>query len=166
MHELKTLAEPAIPRALERAERYRLLNEPVEAESICLDVLATQPGHPLALVTLLLSLTEQFEDSLGETVGRAQALLPRLGSEYERVYYAGLICERKAKAHLRRGGPGSGYAAFASLEEAIGCYERAEGLRPPGNDDALLRFNTCARILARRPDLGPAPEDPSEPPLE
>jgi tetratricopeptide (TPR) repeat protein len=166
MHELKPLARPAIPRALERAERYRLLNEPVEAESICLDVLAAEPGHPQALITLLLALTEQFEDALGETVARAQELLSQLRDEYERTYYAGLICERRAKAQLRRGGPGSGYAAFASFQEAMAWYERAEALRPPGNDDALLRWNTCARILARRPDLRRVPEDRSEPPLE
>ena len=36
MFELKPLSREAIPRALEKAERYRLLNEPAEAESICL----------------------------------------------------------------------------------------------------------------------------------
>jgi len=41
--ELKTLSPESVPRALAKAERYRLLNEPVEAESICLDVLAVDP---------------------------------------------------------------------------------------------------------------------------
>jgi hypothetical protein len=26
-------------------------------------------------------------------------------------------------------------------------YEEAEAIRPPGNDDALLRWNTCARMM-------------------
>src|SRR6266496_5947017 len=32
---LKPISRAAIPRALERAERYRLLSEPEQAESIC-----------------------------------------------------------------------------------------------------------------------------------
>jgi hypothetical protein len=28
-------------------------------------------------------------------------------------------------------------------------YETAEAMRPPGNDDARLRWNTCARLIAR-----------------
>jgi len=28
-------------------------------------------------------------------------------------------------------------------------YERAEGMRPSGNDEAILRWNTCARLLGR-----------------
>ena len=59
--ELKTLHAEALPRALEKAERYRLLNEPSEAESICLDVLAIDRDNQAALVTLLLALTDQFE---------------------------------------------------------------------------------------------------------
>jgi len=166
MRTLKPLAHAAIPRAIERAERYRLLNEPLEAESICLDVLATEPGHRQALITLLLALSDQFEDALSDTVVRAQEVLAQLSDEYERAYYTGLICERRAKAQLRRAGPGSGYTAFASFQEAMDWYERAEARRPAGNDDALLRWNTCARILDRRPDLVPVPEDRSEPPLE
>jgi len=37
----------------------------------------------------------------------------------------------------------------AELAFAAGRYAEAERLRPPGNDDAILRWNTCARILAR-----------------
>ena len=59
--ELKTLSPEAVPRALEKAERYRLLNEPGEAESICLDALDVEPDNQEALVTLLLALTDQFD---------------------------------------------------------------------------------------------------------
>jgi hypothetical protein len=41
-------------------------------------------------------------------------------------------------------------------------YERAEAIRPPHNDDALLRWNTCARVLARNPQLKPAAEEHRE----
>ena len=166
MFELKPLSKGAVVKALEKAERYRLLNEPVEAESICQDILRLEPDNQPALVTLLLALTDQFEEGFAESTAQAQALVPRLGGEYERAYYSGLICERRAKAQLRLGGPGSGYVAFATFREAMEWYEKAEALRPAGNDDALLRWNTCARILDRHPHLRPAPEERSEPLLE
>jgi len=61
MFELKLLTKVAVPKALERAERYRFLNEPGEAESICLDVLRVEPDNQKALITLLLALTDQIE---------------------------------------------------------------------------------------------------------
>ena len=45
MSDLKALSREAIPAALEKAERYRLLNEPGEAESICLDILQADPEN-------------------------------------------------------------------------------------------------------------------------
>lgn len=166
MFELKRLTKKAIPRALEKAERYRLLNEPGEAESICLDVLGIDSENPSALVTLLLALTDQFEERFAEALQGAREVLGRLGDEYERAYYAGIIFERQAKALLRQGGPASGYVAYDAFREAMGWYEKAEALRPAGNDDALLRWNTCARIIERNADLVPEPEERSEPPLE
>jgi len=166
MPELKPLTREAVPRALEKAERYRLLNEAAEAESICLDVLAADPGNQRALVTLLLALTDQFDEGLAGAVGRAHDVAAQLSDEYERTYYEGIIWERRAKAKLKQGGPGSGYSAFDALEEAMRFFEQAEGIRPAGNDDARLRWNTCARILQRSPGVGPAPDDWSEPPLE
>jgi tetratricopeptide (TPR) repeat protein len=163
---LKSLSPEAIPAALHKAEHYRLLNEPGEAESICLDVLRIDPANQQALLVLLLALTDQFEEGLGDRLQRAREVLPRLHDEYARAYYAGIICERRAKAQLKQGGPASGYVAYDSFQEATSWYEKAEALRPPGNDDALLRWNTCARILARNPHIQPGPVDRSEPPLE
>lgn len=162
--ELKPLATDAIPKALEKAERYRLLNEPEGAESICLDVLRIEPQNQAALVMLLLALTDQFAS--GGTVDRAREVLPALHDEYDRRYYAGLICERRAKALLHRGGPGSSFMAYDGLREAMSWYEKAEVIRPHGNDDALLRWNTCVRLLRRHPHLRPAPEEGAELPLE
>ena len=166
MYEPKPLTREGIPRALEKAERYRLLNEPVEAESICLDVLDAEPGNARALVMLLLALTDQFQAGNAEALRRAREVLPRIDGDYERAYYAGIIAERKGKAQLRAGGPGSGFAAFDSFRDAMTWYEKAEAIRPAGDDAAVLRWNTCARILKRNPQLVPAPPDRSEPPLE
>ena len=166
MLEPKPLTKDGIARAVERAERYRFLNEPVEAESICLDVLAAEPENQRALVLLLLALTDQFEEGTADAVERAREVLSRLRDEYERTYYAGLIAERRAKAQLRQNAFGAGYVAYELLREAMGFYQAAEGIRPAGNDDALLRWNTCVRILQRRPDLSAAPKEEFEPLLE
>jgi hypothetical protein len=145
--EFKSLSRDAIPAALEKAMRYRLLNEPGEAESISLDVLRTEPDNQRALVILLLALTDRFSKGYVVGVTQAQELLPRLRDPYEQAYYAGIICERRAKAQLHRAGPGCGFEAYEFLREAMVWYEKAEALRPSGNDDALLRWNACARII-------------------
>ena len=162
--ELKAISPEAVDRALAKAERYRLLNEPGEAESICMDVLRVEPDNQKALITLLLALTDQLEH--GGDVNEAREVLARLRGDYEQAYYAGIICERRAKALMRHGGPGSGYVAYDGLREAMSWYEKAEALRPPGNDDATLRWNTCARILMSHPNLQAGPQERWEPPLE
>ena len=143
--ELKTLSPDAVSRALAKAERYRLLNEPVEAESICLDALEVDPENNEARVMLLLALTDQFNSRMAES--RPRELLHGLEGEYERAYYAGIIAERKARAQLQRGLREAEYAAHDGLREAMHWYEKAESLRPPENDDAALRWNACARTI-------------------
>jgi hypothetical protein len=147
---LKSLSKDAIPSALARAERYRLLNEPEQAESICEDVLRTEPSNQPALVMLILSLTDQFSRQEPDTVTRAQTLVRTLADPYQRAYYAGLVAERRARALLRRAAHSS-ESTGDWLRDAMDLYEKAEALRPPGNDDALLRWNACARQLARQP---------------
>ena len=163
MFELKPLSKEGIPGALAKAERYRLLNEPAGAESICLDILQIEPENQDALVWLLLSLTDQFEHGSPGVVDRAREVLPRLREEHDRAYYAGLICERRATAQLRHARLGSSVMAYELLREAMGWYEKAEAVRPPGNDDAILRWNACARELMRHRHLRPASEEPYEP---
>src|SRR5439155_2917682 len=102
----------------------------------------------------------------GAGVASAREVLPRLQSEYERAYYNGIICERWAKALRTRGVPGSGATAYQWLQEAMEHYEEAEKVRPAGNDDALLRWNACARTIARHPDLKPAVEERADTMLE
>ena len=147
MFELKQLSNDAIPAALEKALRYRLLNEPAEAESICHDVLSIDPDNQKALVTLLLALTDRFSEGYAAGVSAGTGSFARLDDAYERAYYAGIICERQAKARLQQGHPGAGYDAYEFLGEAMNWFEKAETLRPPKNDDALLHWNTCARII-------------------
>ncbi len=165
MFELKPLSKEAIPAALDKAMRYRLLDEPGEAESICHDVLRIEPENQHALVILLLALTDRFGKGYAVGITQAQEVLPRLRDPYERAYYAGLISERRAKAQLRQSGPGSGHAAYQLLREAMACYEKAEAIRPAGNDDALLRWNACARIIMGN-KLTPRQEEKLDLPLE
>jgi hypothetical protein len=145
--QLKTLSQEAIPAALERAERYRLLNEPAQAESICLDILSVDSDNQKATVLLLLSISDQFAENLTGNLDRASALLSGLGDEYQQIYYQGILYERMARAYLRRTAPGSHFSAYDMFREAMRLYEQAERLRPPGNDEALLRWNTCARAI-------------------
>src|SRR2546428_1025439 len=112
MAELKSLCKDASPAALEKAERYRLLNEPGEAESICLDILAVDPENQRAIITLLLALTDRFEKGYGVSDTQAKELLARLKSEYERVYYSGIVAERRAKVKLRQNTPDCRFQAY------------------------------------------------------
>jgi hypothetical protein len=156
----KPITKDGVPAALQKAERYRVINDPTSAESICLDVLAVSPQNQQALVTLLLAITDQFGQAPTEGVRRAREVLPRLQDEYKRAYYAGIICERCGKAQLRSGAPKSGAMAYHWFREAMTWYEKAESQRPAGNDEAILRWNTCGRILARYPQLQPGTEEP------
>jgi len=166
MFELKPISQDAISKALEKAERYRLLNEPWQAESICQDVLRADPENQEALITLLLALTDQFDKGTPGYAKQARAVLPRLRSQYDQVYYAGIICERQAKIQLDQGTPGSGVVAYHWLQEAMSLYEKAEAIRPPGNDDAVIRWNTCARMIMRSPQVLRASEERVEPLME
>ena len=147
--QLKPITKEGIPSALEKAERYRLLNDSSAAESICLDVLEIDPANQEALVSLLLSITDQFLEEMTDSLRRAREVLPRLSNEYERIYYTGIIIERRARAQLHRGALGSADVASEGFREAMRWYERAEKMRPAGNDEAILRWNTCARLLGR-----------------
>jgi hypothetical protein len=156
--DFKLISRDAVPLALEKAERYRLLNEPAQAESICLDVLAVDPGNQRVVVLLILALTEQFQTGPTDCFQKAEALVPKLHGEYERSYYNGIIFERRGYSRALHGGPGSEAVAYEWVRRAMDFYEQAERLRAPGNDDALLRWNSCLR-LCQRYHLHPEPEE-------
>jgi hypothetical protein len=166
MSELKKIRKDAVPAALQKAERYRLINDPWSAESICLDVLEIEPENQQALIALLLSYTDEMMEQPGEGLRRAREVLPRLSDDYKRAYYSGIIAERRAKAHLRREDAGGGALAYSWLREAMEWYERAEAIRPAQNDDSILRWNACVRLLARRAQLKPDTVESYEPSLE
>ncbi|HUM46881.1 MAG TPA: hypothetical protein PLD84_08135 [Chitinophagales bacterium] len=149
MFQLKPISKAGIPEALEKAERYRFLNEPWLAESICLDILQVDPENHKAIITMLLAITEQFGKYTSADVNHARQFLLRLSDEYERLYFSGIVCERQGKAILSQGMTGGHFAAYEWLREAMDYYERAEAIRPSGNDDAILRWNTCARLIMR-----------------
>ncbi len=158
MFEPKPLSAAGVPAAIEKAERYRLLNEPLEAESICLDVLEVEPNNEQVLVMLLLALTDQFDERLDKNFAKAKEVLASFDDDYSRLYYGGIIAERRAKCSLKRGSPGSGYVAYEWLRRAMDKYEQAAEVRPTGNDDAILRWNTCARLINHDPHIVPDPE--------
>jgi hypothetical protein len=158
--QLKPISAECIPEALAKVERYRLLNEPRLAESICLDILAIAPDNQQALISLLLARTDQFH--AGVNAQGAHEVLGRIKGEYERAYFAGIIWERVGHASLERSGSGGATAAYHALREAMGYYERAEKLSAAGNDDAILRWNTCAREIEQRPEILPVEEEEKE----
>ena len=152
MPELKPISIEAVPTALAKAERYRLLNEPNEAESICRDVLQADPENQKALIMLLLSLTDEFD--AGECdLAEAREVVPRIKGEFEQTYFEGIINERWGRAQLRKGAPG--YVAHGWFVTAMGLYEKAQSLSPPGDDDAVLRWNACVRLMERDTRLKP-----------
>jgi tetratricopeptide (TPR) repeat protein len=155
MFKFKTISKETIPAAFERAERYRLMNEPLDAESICHDILNVDPNNQQALRTLLLALSEQFETNLYPPYDKAVGILTRLMDDYTKTFYEGIIYERRAKALMKRHGLGTGRLAYAWFKKAMNCYEKAIELSPSRNDDAALRWNSCARIIIQNSDVEP-----------
>jgi hypothetical protein len=162
---LKKISPDGVSHALEKAERYRLLNEPVQAEGICRDVLAVDADNQTALRALILALTDQFGASgAGNAAKEARDHIAQLDDEYDRAYYTGIVYERETRAYLERKNVVRS-AAYDGFRHAMEWYERAEGLRPPGNVDAVLRWNSCVRAIeAER--LEAAVADEHELPLE
>lgn len=162
MFAIKPISHDSVAHALAKAERYRLLQEPGEAESICRDILDVEPENQAALISLTLTLTDQIpQDS--HAFNAALAASGRLHSAYDRAYYAGVAWERRAKARHQHGGHGAHHYVYEWLIKAMHLFEEAERVRPPGNDDALLRWNACVRFLARHKELAPRVEESAEP---
>ncbi len=155
MFNLKPLHKEGIASALEKARHYRLLNEPLQAESICRDILEVEHDHEEAKIIMLLSLTDQFEHDLKKRFNKARELLSDFSDTFMKSYYAGIINERRANVHRKRHVPGSNHLAYEWYIEAMNCYEEADALSSEDNNDARLRWNTCARILNRNSELKP-----------
>src|SRR6266568_7671349 len=147
---LKSISRAGIPEAVSKIELYRFLNEPGEAESICRDILAVEPDHQMALRLLGLAITDQFAGAPADRHSEAESIFQRLRDAYESLYYTGIVHERRAKSLLRSGA--RPHTVLVLFEEAMTCFEHAEKIRPEGNDDAILRWNRCVRVLEQRPD--------------
>ena len=145
---LKPISRAGIPEAISKVEVYRYLNEPGEAESICRDILAVEPDNQAALRLLGLAITDQFDGGISDRYAEAENVFRSLMNEYERIYHIGILHERKAKAKLKSGRPP--HTVFPVFEEAMKCFEEAERIRPANNDDAILRWNRCVRLLQSR----------------
>jgi hypothetical protein len=147
MFELKTLSKEAVPAALERAKHYRLLNEPGAAQSICLDILQVDADNQDALITLILAMSDRFGKDYAIADSQIRDYLAQIKDEYERDYYTGIVYERRGKASLNNAMPGSKSTAYEFFIQAMNWFEKAEAVRPVGNDDVILRWNGCARII-------------------
>lgn len=159
-HQLKAISKAGIPEALAKAELYRYLNEPEEAESICRDILAADPEQQLARRMLGLAITDQFTGSSTDRYAEVQSIFQSLKDPYERNYYTGLLHERRAKAQLHSGC--SAHILLPLVEEAMRSFAEAEKIRPAGNDDSILRWNRCVRLLETHPEfhaVHPGPHD-------
>jgi len=151
---LKKLTAAGIGAALKKAERYRLLNEPEHAESICLDILAVDKTNQEALQNLILSIADQFPMSGEARPRRALEYAAMIEDDYQRLYLTGLVHEREGRSVLKRV-MGSRAAAYECFRAAMDAYERAEAIRPEGIEDTILRWNSCVRIIQRE-SLEPA----------
>ena len=145
--QLKPLSRDGIESALDKAEHYRLLNQPRLAESICMDILDVDKGNQKASIVLLLALTDQFSQASTRAPKQALELASSLDDEYSRVYYTGIIHERQGTAALHSSIPGAELDAYTWYREAMQFYERADEINNGENNDPILRWNTCARII-------------------
>ncbi|MCW9708878.1 tetratricopeptide repeat protein [Fodinibius salsisoli] len=164
MPELKPISQEAIPQALEKATRYRLLNQPWQAESICRDILRTDPDNQQATHTLILAITDQFEGENKRSLQQAREVVSKLTDNYETEYCLGLIYERQARAALKRSTPRASYMAYEYLNQALQHYKNAEEIRQETNEESILRWNACIRFIKQH-NLKPAPDDVREPPF-
>lgn len=145
MFELKPISPEAIPAALEKANRYRLLNEPSAAESIYLDILAVDADNQEAIKNLVLAMSDRFgkDYAVGDT--HINEYVAKLHDEYQRAYYTGIVYERRAKATLAKGG----LQAYELFVQAMEWFEKADAMAHEGNEESKLRWNGCARIINR-----------------
>ena len=162
MAALKPISKAAIPQALTKATRYRLLNEPAQAESICRDVLEADPTNQDALYSLILTLTDQFGSLGGASLSDIMKLTEQLTDPYQGDYARGIVQERYAAVALETHSPHAGYIAFDHLKQAMDHFERAEKVRPQDNEDPILRWNACVRMIELH-KLRAAPEEEHRP---
>ena len=159
MYNLKPLSKEAIPKAIDRAKQYRSLLQPWHAESICRDVQAVDPENQQNLIILFLAVTDQFgSEKHSKNIKDAEVIMNQLKDSYQQDYAKGIMYERLASAALNMGGARSGYIAYYHLIDALKWYEKSEKSNIDKNEESILRWNTCVRMIEQF-NLKPAPDD-------
>jgi len=148
-YKLKTIAKSGIDGALYKAQLYRYLNEPEESESICQDILTADPENQSAKRLLGLAITDQFRGTASDRYAEVEATFQALSDPYKREYYLGILYERRAKAQARAGRPSHVWVPL--FEEAMKHFDLAEAIKPADNEEAVLRWNRCVRLLQTVP---------------
>jgi tetratricopeptide (TPR) repeat protein len=148
-YQLKTISKSGIEEALAKAQLYRFLNEPEESESICQDILVADPENQAALRLLGLAITDQFRGGISDRHTQAESAFRALTDPYKREYYLGILSERRAKAQAHVGRPSHVWVPL--FEDAMKHFESAEAIKPANNEEAILRWNRCVRLLQTIP---------------
>ena len=159
---LRPISASAVPKAIKKAEHYRLLNDAEQAESICLDILAVDPGDEQALVVLILAITDQFGRSGGPSVNVA---LAEYLKRARRPVPAQLLRGpgRRAQARGPRSASQSGSSfAYDGFADRDGVLREGERHPPADDDEAILRWNACVRTIERA-HLEPRPAEDRAP---
>ena len=152
---LKSLSPAAVDGALRLAADSRKGGQAQTCESVCHDVLQAEPRNQEALRLLLLSHADRFDADSSQHEMGARDAQSRLTSAYDRAFYDGYIMHRLAQAAIASGSPSAARIVYDLLTGAMASYEDAERMRPDGNDDAVLLWNACHRLLQSTPHSGP-----------
>jgi hypothetical protein len=144
----KLISQDSIPDAKKKAERYRLLGEPEEAVSVCLDILQVDPENQDARVDLILAISDQFPKERRPRVDLAKKVVAELTDEYQRRYYEAVVLEREARAHIALDTPP--VLVFLRYCEAMDRFAEAAAIRPVGDDSCIIRWNACVRAIRSR----------------
>src|SRR5262249_59215005 len=123
---------------------YRSTNAPKDSKSICRDILAVDPNQRLALRMLALPITDHFLGGVSDRYREAEEIFQRLSENYDRLYYTGILYERRAKAQLcaRQSPP----TLLPLFERALQNFCEAEKIPPAGNDASIPSWNRFVRL--------------------
>ena len=160
---LKPISPESVAGALAKAERYRLLNEPEEAESICRDILEIEPDNQQALVSLILALTDQIPDDAQRILPSADDGSPLSSRPTIALTTAGIAWERRAKARHRGRRPRRAPIRLRMDRERAAIFRR--GGTPPRRRAMTMRFSvgTPACVSWSRSNSAPQVEEMREP---
>ena len=141
-YRVKRISTAGIAEAIAKAELYRSLSEPEEAESICRDILTIEPQHQLAL--RLLGLPDRsVHRSWVRSYREAEEIFQQLN---DRMNGTTTLGSRTSDARKRSSKPGNCLLTVQALRTGSYLSQRLRN-SPAENDDAILRWNRCVRLL-------------------